>query len=170
MLDKFTESASVGPQRGLGRLGSLVPDAGDCWQRQCCESVAAYFRVKRGATLANSKNIPRNGSIQAAQRGRPVPSLEKAVDGKRANRILTLHQLRGTPLFIQDGSVKLNTFQDHTLQHSTKICQYEHPVFRLSQSITGNLLSVSVADETEQTLVYAQSEDQHSWVLVSEAE
>ena len=90
--------------------------------------------------------------------------------GKRSSRILTLHQFRGTLSFIQDGTVKLSTFVDHQLQSSTKICQYEHPIFRVSQSITGNLLSVSVADESEHTFVYAQSEDQLNWGLVNEAE
>jgi hypothetical protein len=48
---------------------------------------------------------------------------------------------------MKDGTVKLTSFRDDKQVEIIEICKHEGPIYRLSQSITGNLVSVSVDHE-----------------------
>lgn len=48
---------------------------------------------------------------------------------------------------MKDGTVKLTSFRDDKQVETIEICKHEGPIYRLSQSITGNLVSVSVDHE-----------------------
>lgn len=53
--------------------------------------------------------------------------------------------------------MKLTSFVNNEVKESTVICEYEYPVFRIAQSMTGNLLAVSVGGEEEGNYLYEES-------------
>jgi hypothetical protein len=55
---------------------------------------------------------------------------------------------------MKDGTVKLASFVNNKLVGTVTICQYEFPIFKISQSLTGNTISVSVANETETSYLF----------------
>ena len=69
------------------------------------------------------------------------------MDRNRPKRVLTIHLFISTSCPIQDGSVKLSIFSEDKLKETAVICEYEHPVLRIAQSMTGNMLTVSVGNE-----------------------
>jgi len=56
----------------------------------------------------------------------------------------------------------LSYFTADKLKSTTVICQFEAPVYRISQSLTGNTLTVSVGEE-EQSYLYGQKESDSEW-------
>lgn len=64
---------------------------------------------------------------------------------------------------MKDGTVKLASFKGDKLAETIEVCKHDDPVYRISQSITGNLLSVSVSDEKENTYVYAEKDSWKIW-------
>jgi hypothetical protein len=69
---------------------------------------------------------------------------------------------------MQDGSVKLSRFVNHQLQETAVVCELEYPVYRLAQSMTGHLLTVSLGNEEEQTFLYQEGEDWSKWNCVQQ--
>jgi len=82
--------------------------------------------------------------------------MEKAMGRNRTNIIWAFDCIWGMYFSMKDGTVKLTSFKDDKQVETIEICKQEGPVYRLSQSITGNLVSVSVDQEEQTTYVYAE--------------
>jgi len=65
-----------------------------------------------------------------------------------------VHLLRGTSPITQDGTVKLLTIDKSGEVHEKVILSEPHPIVRLAQSMTGNVIVASVQDKNRSVVLH----------------